>query len=371
MGDKMNPFLQPDYTKTVSQVFASTTLHFMTQSCSLNPICGWQRTHSLEELPSWVPDYSLDQERTATPLVSIDGTENIFNASGSQNKAKIPSTDDVTSSKYNWRELGVTSLCIDSVSLLSKTDSPNSSFGDTEKTWLSTISGANHLVPAVEEVKPALYAISEIIRKYNVFWNTIQDILQAGNSAGHGPQGSELTLISNTHLELGTTHTLALKHKEIPHAKQMNIALLKGRPHVVDAYIYSLFNGKISAERRLTQEELEHILDLDIPTELKETGPQNIQDVTDICRTLIAGMTGRRIAVTKGGYIGALPEETQTGDLVCVLYGCSVPVVLRKLEGVDQSYKFVGECYLHGFMDAEAIAMHRKGLLDAEDITLV
>jgi hypothetical protein len=59
----------------------------------------------------------------------------------------------------------------------------------------------------------------------------------------------------------------------------------------------------------------------------------------------------------------------QQGDLVCVLFGCSVPVVLRRLDE-DNSYTFIGECYLHGFMDGEAIAMQVKKDIKEQEIIL-
>ncbi|KAF2181282.1 hypothetical protein K469DRAFT_752834 [Zopfia rhizophila CBS 207.26] len=45
-------------------------------------------------------------------------------------------------------------------------------------------------------------------------------------------------------------------------------------------------------------------------------------------------------------------------DLVCILFGCSVPVILRKhREDTGASYfEFIGECYIHGKMDGEALA---------------
>lgn len=43
------------------------------------------------------------------------------------------------------------------------------------------------------------------------------------------------------------------------------------------------------------------------------------------------------------------------GDFVCILFGCSVPVVLRGHPKVKH-FEFIGECYLHGMMDGEAIA---------------
>ena len=58
----------------------------------------------------------------------------------------------------------------------------------------------------------------------------------------------------------------------------------------------------------------------------------------------------------KSNCFGLAPHDSRAGDIVCVLFGCSVPVVLRKHEdsGVDH-YKFIGECYIHGIMDGEAV----------------
>lgn len=48
---------------------------------------------------------------------------------------------------------------------------------------------------------------------------------------------------------------------------------------------------------------------------------------------------------------------------MCVLYGCSVPVVLRKDDtddGSANSCKFVGECYVDGMMDGEALSQGKE-----------
>jgi hypothetical protein len=50
---------------------------------------------------------------------------------------------------------------------------------------------------------------------------------------------------------------------------------------------------------------------------------------------------------------GLAPDKAAVGDLLCILYGCSVPVVLRKL--AHGQYQFIGECYVHGMMDGEAL----------------
>lgn len=76
----------------------------------------------------------------------------------------------------------------------------------------------------------------------------------------------------------------------------------------------------------------------------------------------------RRLMISSKGYIGLVPPKTQEGDLVCVLFGCSVPVILRKQ---GSHYIFIGESYVHGIMDGEAIQMMNEGHLVEEDFTLV
>lgn len=59
--------------------------------------------------------------------------------------------------------------------------------------------------------------------------------------------------------------------------------------------------------------------------------------------------------------IGLGPPDTCLGDIVCILYGCTVPCILRPRRSphgsTGLSYDFIGEMYLYGFMDGEAITM--------------
>ena len=58
--------------------------------------------------------------------------------------------------------------------------------------------------------------------------------------------------------------------------------------------------------------------------------------------------------------VGLGPQNTRVGDQVCILYGCSVPVVLRKETGLEMAgkdtWRLVGEAYVHGIMDGETIS---------------
>ncbi|KAJ4362260.1 hypothetical protein N0V83_010353 [Neocucurbitaria cava] len=59
-------------------------------------------------------------------------------------------------------------------------------------------------------------------------------------------------------------------------------------------------------------------------------------------------------------YFGLGPPDTVYGDRICILFGCSVPCILRpcldKVKG-SSYYTFVGEAYIYGRMDGEALAM--------------
>ncbi|KAF5870429.1 putative nb-arc and ankyrin domain protein [Botrytis fragariae] len=55
--------------------------------------------------------------------------------------------------------------------------------------------------------------------------------------------------------------------------------------------------------------------------------------------------------------VGLVPQNANYGDSVCILYGCSVPVVLRKSLNLDGEvhWQLVGEAYMDRIMNGEAI----------------
>jgi hypothetical protein len=79
--------------------------------------------------------------------------------------------------------------------------------------------------------------------------------------------------------------------------------------------------------------------------------------------------------------LGLAPRHAQQGDIICILFGCSVPVVLRELSSThpetpidvsrssrplfppERRFELIGECYVHGVMEGEAF---REGLADVE-----
>ncbi|KAL2168169.1 hypothetical protein VTG60DRAFT_337 [Thermothelomyces hinnuleus] len=77
-----------------------------------------------------------------------------------------------------------------------------------------------------------------------------------------------------------------------------------------------------------------------------------------------------RLMFSRGGRIGMASDKARKGDLVCVLYGCSIPLLLRRQksssssendakdenkEGGKEEFILVGECFVDGCMDGSAL----------------
>lgn len=74
--------------------------------------------------------------------------------------------------------------------------------------------------------------------------------------------------------------------------------------------------------------------------------------------SLLFAAVGRSCVWTDRGFLCLAPSETQPGDWICVLLGGHVIYVLRS---VGESLYFVGECYVHGFMDGQAMDFLKNG----------
>jgi hypothetical protein len=91
-----------------------------------------------------------------------------------------------------------------------------------------------------------------------------------------------------------------------------------------------------------------------IPTLLTTDLSSLIKEYLELALSVV---WGRKLMRTSNGVIGLAPGTAKEGDIVCILFGCSVPVVLRMVteDASDYYFKLVGDCYLHGFMDGEAL----------------
>ncbi|KAH8590448.1 hypothetical protein B0O99DRAFT_691452 [Bisporella sp. PMI_857] len=91
--------------------------------------------------------------------------------------------------------------------------------------------------------------------------------------------------------------------------------------------------------------------------------------VVDFLRRVQSVISGRKFLVSKDRELSGLaPPTSEPGDSICILYGCTVPVILRE-DKASNCWTFVGECFVYGMMDGEAMELDdTEGTLAEESI---
>lgn len=75
-------------------------------------------------------------------------------------------------------------------------------------------------------------------------------------------------------------------------------------------------------------------------------------------RVFVQQLRGNRVASTSVRMLANVPERTKEGDEIWIIYGCSTPFLLRPTE---RGYLMVGECFVDGIMNGEALR-HDMGI---------
>ncbi|KAB5523881.1 heterokaryon incompatibility protein-domain-containing protein [Coniochaeta sp. 2T2.1] len=82
--------------------------------------------------------------------------------------------------------------------------------------------------------------------------------------------------------------------------------------------------------------------------------------MTSVCR-------GRALIVTSKGHFGLAPPCSKVGDVCSVFDGGIVPFLLRPIQSADMEtqlrgdHRLLGEAYIHGVMQGEAVSMLERG----------
>jgi hypothetical protein len=73
-------------------------------------------------------------------------------------------------------------------------------------------------------------------------------------------------------------------------------------------------------------------------------------------------LRGRTLCTASDGLIGAFLSTARIGDQICVALGSKTPLLLRPVPHQKDTYRLVGECYVAGLMDGEALLGSLPGL---------
>lgn len=127
-----------------------------------------------------------------------------------------------------------------------------------------------------------------------------------------------------------------------------------GLPTERDPYLTTDEDDRRNARiRRLRDEFLTN--ERALPGSLHRSSPGGF---TNLHESLIGMMENQTFFITKSGYIGIGPSSTRTGDQIWVFNGGNVPFIMRDLcqdQDVGPRLSLVGDAYVHGIMDGEAM----------------
>jgi hypothetical protein len=129
-------------------------------------------------------------------------------------------------------------------------------------------------------------------------------------------------------------------------------------------HFYVIF---LSKESRFARRDITHIQTA-MRTLFKRDSPGSAEMRSRIGRFRLAtekAVTHRRLFLTTTGCIGLAGQSVAVDDEVWIVAGLTTPVVLRRSQ--DGRFKWMGEAYVHGIMQGEAV---RSGRLRFHDIDL-
>ena len=106
---------------------------------------------------------------------------------------------------------------------------------------------------------------------------------------------------------------------------------------LAEAYLRSLLVDRSSSAERLDESQ--------ISKAMKQPENHDSESKMELIRSSQSTIQWRTLLITEAGYIGVGPLGMKKGDEICVLFGCSVPLVLRK-EG--EFYVLIGVSYSFG-----------------------
>ncbi|KIN08752.1 hypothetical protein OIDMADRAFT_23516 [Oidiodendron maius Zn] len=120
-----------------------------------------------------------------------------------------------------------------------------------------------------------------------------------------------------------------------------------------------------------TNADLQDVEERRIPSHVDYLPPKNRSEEEYLVAMLNkkgGAQFSRNFGVTAAGGMGIFPENAKANDRICVFVGGRVPYVIRPW---GQRFKLIGECYVDGMMDGEAIEWVRKGRCSTGVIWLV
>ena len=122
---------------------------------------------------------------------------------------------------------------------------------------------------------------------------------------------------------------------------------------------------------------LDNISSIDVEELLESDIPGNVEEFLTVVRNVIWNrrtFCSSNISNDDGSskrLVGLIPQKSEIGDHICILYGCSVPVVLRKthdsIANKVASWQLIGDAYVHEHMDGESLSSASSKTIESRE----
>lgn len=301
--------------------------------------------HDPKSRPLILPNYSIEQDdldltfveallQTSPPLAFLCGARRSSYHRGKSPPSWLPD--------FHSLARHFSSSCADILAPWSLDEQFNASKGLIFKGHLDQT--RQHLLASGIHVSNILFCGSDWHSATEFY---IKEVDELANLGIFTPTASTLSLLART-LTAGRTH-YGGKQSD-PNAFLAHFAALYASSETREILKLSTLNHPFPSTHAQSL--------ISAARQLQEGG-----DPRTFCNAADQVSSKRVLFITTSGHVGlgpVLEPELGPGYQLCVLAGSPMPVILRAGEGED--YEFVGECYVDGIMDGEAVEAMRRGL---------
>lgn len=296
----------PDYRLAIEDIYTEFTVKCMRDDRSLEMLLGMEdrseRVHIA--LPSWVPDFAVSPSSPSLKRWNNVAEKNVYCASGTE-PAHV-NWDPVTP-----RVLVINGYEFDTIESLAGKETIDRTLQENRPVWEALISNLPEFYPYVGRAPDDEEDDSVPLRE--AFWRTM---------IGDG------------------VHT--------------STGFVTPAPEEYGRY-YEILNVMLDYSTKIP--------DLDARMRYRVTnGLVTIDDLRQCANIepMVMPLVGevalpRRLCVTYDGFLGLMPAAAQEGDIIYILKGSAVPFVLRPVPDDESMFEIIGECFVYGIMNGEAL----------------
>lgn len=363
LSSNSKPTWEPDYSKTAAQCFAEATKVIIEEEGNMEILCALhdRSVRSTPDIPSWVPDYALPYMNMMTRFYTA--------AKG------LPFT---IFASETWNTLPIRAFKLDTITKIGddRKEGPNSMFY-FDSSWFELISeldmiyrtgeyrtevfwrtlcanqDTSHRSPAPKEFAPLFRELVCAMISSEIEEN--ENERDTPRAAGLDPEPELIESFEKANIQDHPSPSESRNIKLQDSLERLN-AFAQSEPEPCTPTLDQLEEFRKNPSFELWDRE----------------GYVNQPEDHSFFAAMLMRYANRRLYVTEDKYLGLGPTSIKIGDSVWIIPGVGGPFVLRPCEGVMGAgmggFELIGETYVHGVMDGEAVVGMREEDLERVEL---